>query len=326
MRQITKSIIALASILYAALGYSASLSQDENSYVVNLDLAFDGKCGVIVNWGDGSEDKIRVGYDVDTRFTLSHDFKKAGDFVVQLKGKGIFRGLKSVSACKISNERLAIQVSDPKEAEANKYAEESIEELENKNRKKSEKNIVEYRETDHSLYQPEADPFDKMESMRQSVAQEKNEYALQELSVRLLTCDDTMLGVSEVAESNGEIFLRAGVGFFDEFDRFAAVTPAKVLKGAADQGLQMNDIFVPFISANTVVNDVPLRTVVQKKDNAAVFFARSETTISTGADYGKPLITEVFYDFDNSRIVYTKRELKGDSSCKLASKKVWISR
>jgi len=123
MKTTIKYLIALTSFLYAMLGYTAPLSQDENSYVVNLDLAFDGNCGLLINWGDGSEDKIRVGFDVEKKFTLRHDFKKAGNFVVQLKGKGIFRGLKSVTACKISNDRLAIQVSDPKEAEANNYAE-----------------------------------------------------------------------------------------------------------------------------------------------------------------------------------------------------------
>lgn len=183
-----------------------------------------------------------------------------------------------------------------------------------------------YIESDDSLAQTERDPFAKMNSMSKSVADEKSGYALEKVSLRLLTCDDTWLGVSEVAESNGELFLRAGVGFFDEFDRFAAVTPANVLKGAADKGIQMNEVFVPFLTANTIVNNTPLKTVVQKKQGASVFYARSETTIMTGADYGKPLVTEVFYDFDNSRIIYTKRDLKGDSRCNLATKNAWISR
>ena len=57
-------------------------------------------CGLLVKWGDGSEEKIRVGRDVNENdFTVSHNYKKPGSYIFTVTGKTIIRGFGSLFAC-----------------------------------------------------------------------------------------------------------------------------------------------------------------------------------------------------------------------------------
>jgi hypothetical protein len=318
------------------------------SVAIEIPVDSDTACNIEVTRG-GEKTNVRVD-PKNKKGVYEFVGRELGDETIRWEGKMKFRGLKTLGPCRGDGAIKVVTVESGETTVAGKQvpkAEEKatqaetvkengnkvIEELKSQDQKKStqaqqpfEQKASEYYESDDSLAQPDGDPFSKRESMRQSIESEKNEYKLQKVSARLLTCEKAMLGVNEVAEINGELFLRAGVGFFDEFDRFAAVTTEKVLKGAYEQGIQLSDVFVPFVTATTVFHNTPLKTVVQKKQGTSMFYAKSEKMITTGNDYGKQLITEVFYDFDGKRITYTKRQLKGDLRCNLTKRNLWVSR
>ena len=68
-------------------------------------------CGIIVNFGDGSEARqIKVNSDgVKFPLTVEHTYKKAGKYTVQVRGKEITTN----KECK-GSASATIQVSDPK--------------------------------------------------------------------------------------------------------------------------------------------------------------------------------------------------------------------
>ena len=61
---------------------------------------FNNPCGIEVFWGDGSSEKFRVEKDAyKTGFTLEHQYDTAQDYKIEINGKVIFRGLKTVVNC-----------------------------------------------------------------------------------------------------------------------------------------------------------------------------------------------------------------------------------
>ena len=61
---------------------------------------FNNPCGIEVFWGDGSSEKFRVEKDAyKTGFTLEHQYDTPQDYQIEINGKVIFRGLKTVVNC-----------------------------------------------------------------------------------------------------------------------------------------------------------------------------------------------------------------------------------
>ena len=66
-------------------------------------------CGLLVKWGDGPEEKIRVGRDVNENdFTVSHKYLKPGSFIFTVPGKTIIPGICSLFACQGDNYQTVI--------------------------------------------------------------------------------------------------------------------------------------------------------------------------------------------------------------------------
>ena len=61
---------------------------------------FNNPCGIEIFWGDGSSEKFRVEKEAyKTGFTLEHQYERAQDYKIEINGKVIFRGLKTVVNC-----------------------------------------------------------------------------------------------------------------------------------------------------------------------------------------------------------------------------------
>ena len=61
---------------------------------------FNNPCGIEVFWGDGSSEKFRVEKEAyKTGFTLEHRYDTPQDYKIEINGKVIFRGLKTVVNC-----------------------------------------------------------------------------------------------------------------------------------------------------------------------------------------------------------------------------------
>jgi len=58
-------------------------------------------CGLLVEWGDGEKQNVRVGEDnfKTSPITLTHKYATAGNFNATVKGNTMFRGLKTAQAC-----------------------------------------------------------------------------------------------------------------------------------------------------------------------------------------------------------------------------------
>ena len=81
-------------------------------------------CGIVVDWGDGEKQKLRVGngQQILPPFSLAHTYSSAGTKNIAIKGESVFRGLSSVGPCDV-NVSGAIVVQDPvAKAEADKKA------------------------------------------------------------------------------------------------------------------------------------------------------------------------------------------------------------
>jgi len=81
-------------------------------------------CGIVVDWGDGEKQKLRVGsgQQVLPPFSLAHTYSSSGSKNIAIKGESVFRGLSSVGPCDV-NVSGAIVVQDPvAKAEAERKA------------------------------------------------------------------------------------------------------------------------------------------------------------------------------------------------------------
>jgi flagellar biosynthesis GTPase FlhF len=58
-------------------------------------------CGLLVEWGDGEKQNVRVGEDnfKTSPITLTHKYATAGNFNATVKGNTMVRGLKTAQAC-----------------------------------------------------------------------------------------------------------------------------------------------------------------------------------------------------------------------------------
>lgn len=58
-------------------------------------------CGLLIEWGDGEKQNVRIGDDnlKTSPITLTHKYATAGTFNVSVKGNTMVRGLKTAQAC-----------------------------------------------------------------------------------------------------------------------------------------------------------------------------------------------------------------------------------
>ena len=80
------------------------------SVTAQFDLSHLGQdCGLVVRWGDGAEQKIRVGRDVNEKdFAVTHSYTAAGGYLFEVEGTTIKKGLGTVFGCQGAAFRKAI--------------------------------------------------------------------------------------------------------------------------------------------------------------------------------------------------------------------------
>ena len=74
-------------------------------------------CGLVIDWGDGKTDKLRVGegQQLQPPYTVEHVYAAPGEYKIRIGGEAIARGLRSVLACDVRREGT-VAVIDPVEA------------------------------------------------------------------------------------------------------------------------------------------------------------------------------------------------------------------
>lgn len=81
---------------------------------VRLTIAFTTSkqpwCGVNIAFGDGEVSEQRI---ESNHFMVRHTYRSVGTYTVRVEGKGMFRGLKSVSSCDGSAISATVVVVDP---------------------------------------------------------------------------------------------------------------------------------------------------------------------------------------------------------------------
>ena len=66
-------------------------------------------CAILLNYGDGNSEQIRVESDNST-LNFSHAYKTTGNYKLTVEGKALFRGLKSVFGCKGNDKMVEVSV------------------------------------------------------------------------------------------------------------------------------------------------------------------------------------------------------------------------
>lgn len=81
------------------------------------------RCGLRVDWGDGSKTEARLGKDLKPPFRFSHAYKSEGRYTVKIKGTSLGSGFSSVPACKADDSR-SVHVVDSARIAREKAADE----------------------------------------------------------------------------------------------------------------------------------------------------------------------------------------------------------
>jgi len=76
-------------------------------------------CGIVVDWGDGRTQPVRIGHDGQegaprSPFYLENAYKSSGKFTVKVSGETLIRGLGTAKACSIDVTPTEILVLEPK--------------------------------------------------------------------------------------------------------------------------------------------------------------------------------------------------------------------
>ena len=84
--------------------FASSQSSMGNSVDLTITFQTTGNppwCGLLVEWGDGEKQNVRVGDDnfKTSPITLTHKYATAGNFNATVKGNTMVRGLKTAQAC-----------------------------------------------------------------------------------------------------------------------------------------------------------------------------------------------------------------------------------
>jgi len=71
-------------------------------------------CGLLIEWGDGDKQEVRIGNDnlKTSPITLSHKYSTAGTFNVSVKGSTVVRGLKTAYPCSGAVKPASIMIVD----------------------------------------------------------------------------------------------------------------------------------------------------------------------------------------------------------------------
>jgi hypothetical protein len=107
------AFIAMTLITPAVFGADlspASVQVDGLNATAQFDLSHLGQdCGIVVKWGDGTEQKIRVGRDVNEKdFTVSHSYATSDGYIFEVDGSTIKKGLGTVFGCQAATYRNGV--------------------------------------------------------------------------------------------------------------------------------------------------------------------------------------------------------------------------
>jgi len=72
-------------------------------------------CGVAIDWGNGNQQEIRLGYEKfkDSPVTLNQTYASPGTYFIKLEGRYLSRGLFSAVPCNVLAKPVSIRVTDP---------------------------------------------------------------------------------------------------------------------------------------------------------------------------------------------------------------------
>jgi hypothetical protein len=82
---------------------------------INFTKTDNSLCGVTVDWGNGNQQDIRLGYEQfkDSPVTLNQTYVNPGNYKIKLEGRYMSRGLFSAIACNVMATPVTIKVTDP---------------------------------------------------------------------------------------------------------------------------------------------------------------------------------------------------------------------
>ena len=110
-----KKCTSFALVLVCSLASASELTPkavkvDGMNVTAQFDLSHLGQdCGIVVRWGDGAEQKIRVGRDVNEKdFVVSHSYLSSDGYILEVEGSTIKKGLGTVFGCQGTTFRKAI--------------------------------------------------------------------------------------------------------------------------------------------------------------------------------------------------------------------------
>jgi hypothetical protein len=113
---------------------SASFANSQSAMGNSVDLTINFQstggttwCGLLIEWGDGEKQSVRVGDDnyKTSPITLTHKYATAGTFNATVKGNTMVRGLKTAQACGGAVKPAQINIIDTvaiQQAEARRVA------------------------------------------------------------------------------------------------------------------------------------------------------------------------------------------------------------
>lgn len=108
---ITVGLFSLSSFDALAENMMPRIIQVEGKTITaQFDLShLNQDCGLRIKWGDGADQKIRIGRDVDENdFSLTHVYSNSGGFIFEVEGSTIKKGLGTVFGCQGESFRKAI--------------------------------------------------------------------------------------------------------------------------------------------------------------------------------------------------------------------------
>ena len=103
-------LVLVCSFASASEFIPKALKVDRKNVTAQFDLSHLGQdCGLVVRWGDGAEQKIRVGRDVNEKdFAVSHSYPSSDGYILEVEGSTIKKGLGTVFGCQGTTFRKAI--------------------------------------------------------------------------------------------------------------------------------------------------------------------------------------------------------------------------
>ncbi|PIT75873.1 caspase family protein [Limnohabitans sp. G3-2] len=116
------SIAAMAACMVQAKDINGLVLAEPNVPVntnASLQISFTTEdtslCGVVIDWGNGTQQSIRLGHDQHktSPATINHAYLNPGNYNIKLEGRFMSRGLNSALACNVLTKQVSVKVIDP---------------------------------------------------------------------------------------------------------------------------------------------------------------------------------------------------------------------